>query len=175
MASQSASGGLREELRSDAGTITQSAKERLGSEIDARKGIATNQAKSLSSALDKAAGELNDSPEWLRSILQQGAQTLQRFADTVEQKDGRELTRDVQRLARENPGMFFGACALAGFAAARVLKAGAGTSGSTGSTSGANSVEPYQAGDPVGTSAMPLPGGIDPQALGSSPAGFGDV
>lgn len=172
MESQSASGGLREELRSDAGTITQSAKERLGSEIDARKGAATSQAKSLSSALDKAAGELSDSPEWLRSLLQQGAQTLQRFADTVEQKDGRELTRDVQRLARDNPGTFFGACALAGFAAARVLKAGAGTSTTT---SGATSVEPYQAGDPVGTSAMPLPGGIDPQALGSSPAGFGDV
>jgi hypothetical protein len=171
MVSQSASGGLREELRSDAGTITQSAKERLGSEIDARKGAATTQAKSISSALDAAAGELNDSPEWLRSMLQQGAQTLQRFADTIEQKDGRELTRDVQRLARENPGTFFGACALAGFAAARVLKAGAGTS----STSGATATEPYQAGDPVGTSAMPLPGGIDPQALGNDPAAFGDV
>jgi hypothetical protein len=35
---------------------------------------------------------------------------------------------DVQRIARNNPVMFWGLCAAAGFAAVRVMKAGAQTS-----------------------------------------------
>ena len=122
--SPSDGGGLREELRSDAQTVTHSAKEKLRTELDARKGTAATQAKSLSTALDKTANELSDSPDWLRSAFQQGAQTLQRFAETIERKDARQLTRDVEQLARDNPGTFLAGCALAGFAAARVLKAG---------------------------------------------------
>jgi hypothetical protein len=124
-ASQNSGAELREELRSDASTITDTAKQRLQSEVDSRKGTAAQQAKSVSSALESAADQLNDSPAWLRSTFQQGAQTLQRFADQIEQKDTRELTRDVQQLARQNPGTFLAGCAALGFAAARVLKAGA--------------------------------------------------
>jgi hypothetical protein len=116
---------LREELRSDAATVTDSAKDRLASEVDVRKGTAADQAKAVSSALDKAAGELSNSPDWLQSAFRQGAQSIQRFADTIDRKDARQLTREVQQFARQNPGTFLGACALAGFAAARVLKAGA--------------------------------------------------
>lgn len=123
--SATTSGELREELRGDAQTLTDTAKQKLHSEADARKGAAATQAKSLSSALESAAGELNESPQWLRSLFQQGAQTLQRFADTIEQKDSRQLTRDIQQLARNNPGTFLAGCAAAGFAAARVVKAGA--------------------------------------------------
>lgn len=123
--SQNDAGELRQELRSDAATVTHSAKERLRSEVDARKGEAADQAKAVSSALNKAAGELSDSPDWLRSALKQGAQGIERFAETIDRKNAGQLTRDVQRFARENPGTFLGACALAGFAAARVLKAGA--------------------------------------------------
>jgi hypothetical protein len=124
-ASQNSGAELRNELRSDASTITDTAKQRLQSEVDSRKSTAATQAKSVSSALESAADQLNDSPAWLRSAFQQGAQTLQRFADQVEQKDSRELTRDVQQLARQNPGTFLAGCAAIGFAAARVLKAGA--------------------------------------------------
>jgi hypothetical protein len=92
--------------------------------VDARKGTAAEQTRSLSSALDAAASELQDSPDWLRSAFQQGAQTLQRFANSVESKDSRELTREVQQLARDHPSTFLAGCALAGFAAARVLKSG---------------------------------------------------
>jgi hypothetical protein len=127
-------GELREELRGDARSLADSAKQRLQSEADARKGAAATQAKSVSSALAKAASELPDSPDWLRSAFMQGAQAVQRLADTVEQKDSRQLTRDIQRLAREHPGTFLAGCAAAGFAAARVLKAG--TEGATDATSG---------------------------------------
>ena len=63
--SPSDGGGLREELRSDAQTVTHSAKEKLRTELDARKGSADTQPKTLSTANDKTANEKNDTPEWL--------------------------------------------------------------------------------------------------------------
>lgn len=120
----SAGEGLGSELRQDARTIGDKAANRVMGEVDARKSDASQQARSVASALEKASGELEDSPHWLRSIFQSGSQTLQKLADTVEQKDAREIGRDVQRIARENPATFISTCALLGFAAARVMKAG---------------------------------------------------
>ena len=118
-------GGTTEELRSDAQQLGSSASNRIHSEVDARKGAAANQVKSVSSAFDKAANELdNDAPQWLKSAFEQGATQVRRFADTLEQKDSREILNDLQTLARNNPGTFLAGCAAVGFAAARVIKAG---------------------------------------------------
>jgi ElaB/YqjD/DUF883 family membrane-anchored ribosome-binding protein len=126
---------LRDELRADAQTVTDTAKERLHSEVDSRKGEAASQAKNLSSALEDAAGKLDPStPNWLKSALEQGAHAVQQLAETVEQKDSRQLVSDVQRLARDNPGTFLAGCALVGFAAARVFRAGASGVGNASST-----------------------------------------
>ncbi|MBA3576883.1 MAG: hypothetical protein H0W39_04600 [Sphingomonas sp.] len=117
--------GTTDELRSDAKELGSSAKDRVQREIDARKGNAAEQAKSVSSAIERTAGELDpDAPQWLKSAMQQGADQIQRFADTLEQKDSREIFNDVRTFARDNPATFLGACAAAGFAAARVFKAG---------------------------------------------------
>jgi ElaB/YqjD/DUF883 family membrane-anchored ribosome-binding protein len=118
--------GTASELRSDAKQLGNSAANRIHSEVDARKDTAVGQAKSVSSAIQRATGEMGqDTPDWLKSALRQGAQKIQTFADTIEQKDSRELMRDTQDFARSNPGTFLAACAAAGFAAARILKAGA--------------------------------------------------
>ena len=117
--------GAADELRSDAQQLGSSAANRLHSEVDARKGQAADQAKSVSSAMQKAAGELDQSsPEWIKSAFRQGAAQIQRFADTIEHKDSRQLIGEARQFARDNPATFLAACAAAGFAAARVLKAG---------------------------------------------------
>ncbi|GLV22918.1 hypothetical protein TomMM35A_27620 [Sphingobium sp. TomMM35A] len=118
------SGDLREELRGDAQKLTSTAAERLQSEADARKGPAVEQARSVASALNKAAEDLGSgqSPGWLKSLFEQGAQQIQRLADTVEQKDSRQLMSDLRQVARDNPTTFLAACAAAGFAASRVLR-----------------------------------------------------
>ena len=118
-------GGAGSELRSDAQQLGTTAVNRLHSEVDNRKGEAATQVKSVSSALDRAAGELDDgAPDWLKSAFRQGSQQIQRFADSIEQKDSRQLIRDVEDFARDRPAMFLAACAAAGFAAARIFKAG---------------------------------------------------
>lgn len=118
-------GGTGTELRSDAKQLGSKAADRLHSEVDSRKETAVNQAQSVSSAVRQAADGLDDSaPDWLKSAFRQGAQQIQRFADTIEQKDSRQMMTEAKDFARNNPGTFLAACAAVGFAAARVLKAG---------------------------------------------------
>src|SRR5918998_4354733 len=112
----SGAGGAAGELRSDAQQIGSKAADRLHSEVDARKDSAATQAKSVSTAIQSAAGQLDDNaPAWLRSAFQQGADQIQRFAETLEQKDSRQILNEVQSFARERPALFLGACAAAGF------------------------------------------------------------
>lgn len=136
-------GSLRDELRGDARTIKDSARTRILGEIDQRKGSAATQAKVAASALDAAAGKLDDSPEWLQTAFQSGARTLQQLAASVEQKNSTELYSDVRRLAQQNPASFLGACAVAGFAAARVLRAG---SDQSAAMQGSNGLAPQVSG-----------------------------
>ncbi len=118
--------GVAGELKSDAQHLGKTAADRVHSELDARKGTAASQAQSLSSAIDRAAGELDtNAPDWLRNAFQQGARQVQKFADTLEQKDSRQILDDINSFARDHPGTFLAGCAAAGFAAARVFKAGA--------------------------------------------------
>lgn len=113
------------ELLADAKDVGNSAVNRLHSEVDGRKGDAATQVKSLSTAIRTAGGNLDsDAPAWLKSAFEQGAQQVQKFADTLEQKNSRQLVGQVSDFARNSPGTFLAACAAAGFAAARIFKAG---------------------------------------------------
>ncbi|MDQ3080429.1 MAG: hypothetical protein M3R03_10600 [Pseudomonadota bacterium] len=117
--------GVGSEVLSDAKNVGASAVNRLHSEVDARKDDAVTQAQSVSSAIEQAADGLDpNAPQWLKSAFQQGAQQVQKFASTLDQKDSRQLVNDVSDFARNSPGTFLAACAAAGFAAARVFRAG---------------------------------------------------
>jgi hypothetical protein len=119
--------GVGNELLSDAKGVGTSAINRVHSEVDARKSDAATQVKSVSSAIGKAADGLDpNAPTWLKSAFEQGAQQVQKFAQTLEQKDSRQLVSDVSDFARGSPGTFLAACVAAGFAAARIFKAGSG-------------------------------------------------
>ena len=123
--SENQQSGMTGELRSDAHHLGSKTKDRIHSEIDSRKETAASEAKSVSSAMERTAGELGpDSPEWLKSTIRQAAAQVQRFADSIEQKDSRQIFNDVRTFARENPTTFLAVCAAAGFAAARLFKAG---------------------------------------------------
>lgn len=118
--------GVRDELVADAKGVGTSAVNRLHSELDARKGGAAGQVHAVSSTMEKAANGLEpDAPAWLKSALEQGAQHIQKLADTLEQNDSRAMVQQVNQFARNAPTTFLASCAAAGFAAARVFKAGA--------------------------------------------------
>jgi hypothetical protein len=151
---------MRSQMQSDAQRLSSTASNRLHSELDARKGTAATQARSVSSAIGQAAEGLDEgAPQWLRSAFQQGAQQAQRFADSLEQKDSRQILSDIQDIARNNPGMFIAGCAALGFAAARIFKAGAPDGGFTAESRPA--LPPVQGEEPMfrssGTDAIGSP------------------
>ena len=171
---------LHGELRAGAERVTEAATDRLQSEADIRKDELVDQAHEASGALEGAARELPErAPTWLKSALEQGAKAVGDLASAAEQKDTAELLRDVQRFARQSPEGFLAGCALLGFAASRVFKAGAGrSSGSPSPGMG----DRLAAGRPnptfyEGTNAAPLmsvtdgggtPSAVSPQAVGTS-------
>ncbi|HYW17231.1 MAG TPA: hypothetical protein VE891_13900 [Allosphingosinicella sp.] len=171
-------GGTASALRSDAQQLGSTAASRLHSEVDARKETAVNQAQSVSAAISQAAEGLDESsPDWLKSAFRQGAQQIQRLADSVEQKDSRQLMRDAQDFARNNPGTFLAACAAIGFAAARVLKAGgeqqsSRPSGETSSFGQASSFDQGQASgrNPAISQNPAFPGQAGTPSAESTPA-----
>jgi hypothetical protein len=141
-------GAVGSELRADAQHMGSSAANFLHGEADTRKGAAAEQARSASSAIQRVAGELDEgAPAWLKSTFQQSADQIQKFADALEQKDSRQLLNEVQTFARERPGAFLGACAAAGFAAARIFKAGGENTSSPNQQSNRASEPNYSAGD----------------------------
>lgn len=118
---------VADELRHDAGRLKDSVGARAKQEAEGRKGQAVHVAGSASAALNTAADDLRDNPDvpdWMASALQQAARKIQGLASHVEGRSVDELGRDLSEFARRNPGTFLAASAAAGFAAARVLRAG---------------------------------------------------
>jgi hypothetical protein len=119
--------GVGAELLKDGKSVGSSVANRLHSEVDARKSDGLAQVQAVSSALEKTAGSLDEgAPTWLKNAVEQGARQISRFAESLEQKDSRQIVNDVTDFARQSPGTFLAACAAAGFAASRLFKAGAG-------------------------------------------------
>ena len=113
------------ELKNDTKSIGNAAVNRLHTEVDSRKDDGVSQIQEVSSALKKTAHELGENaPNWLRSAIEQGAEQITKFADTLEQKDSRQLVSEVRTFAQRSPGTFLAACTAAGFAASRIFKAG---------------------------------------------------
>lgn len=120
--------GLREELGQDTAHVADTLKGRATQEAETRKVAAAGIAGSASGALGKAVDDLRDNPdapEWMAKGLQQVAQQIDRLAGDLQGRSVEDMTRDAARLARDNPGTFLAVAAAAGFAAARLLRAGA--------------------------------------------------
>lgn len=137
---------VRDELLSDAKNVGSSAVNRIHSEVDARKVDAVSQVQAVSSTIERAADGLDaNAPTWLRSALEQGAQQVKSFAETLEQNDSRQIAMQVTEFAKRSPATFLGACAAAGFAAARVFRAGSNEN----EPSQIGSVSPVQSTSPM--------------------------
>src|SRR3546814_185698 len=130
----SGASGLKEELTSDAKQLGNSAQRRVEEEAEKRKGGIASQAKSVGSALDRAASELDreDSPDWVRSLVRQTAGTVQNLADKLDNKSAGELTEEIRRFGRQQPAKIGRAHDAAGFATTRLLRAGKAASAKEG-------------------------------------------
>jgi len=170
--SNTTSGGIRAELGEDAAHLGETLKGRAAQQAETGKNAALGIAGSASGALGAAADDLRDNPdapEWMAKGLQQVARQIDRVAGDLQGRSLEDMTRDAARFARENPGTFLAAAAAAGFAAARLLRAGVDhkhhASEGTGST-GSQYAAQGEPGDgpvwPADENIMPTDTGTDP-------------
>jgi hypothetical protein len=118
---------ITDELKHDASRLKDNVGARAKQEAESRKGAAVNLAGSATSALDSAAQDLRDNPDapdWMASALQQAARSIDGFAQRIDGRSIDQLGDDVAEFARRSPGTFLAASAAAGFAAARIFRAG---------------------------------------------------
>lgn len=195
--SASTRSAVGEELSRDASQLKDTASQRIQQEADTRKGQAAQIAGSASSALNKAASELeqdNNAPDWLSSVVRQAAGSIDRLAGEIDGRSLNQLGQQLTGFARSNPGTFLAAAAAAGFAAARVLRAGVehrhhthgGESGraSDGFGGGAGTASGTSTAPNTGASAYDAPSSgattgtdsLEPRAATASPTSiYGDA
>ena len=129
--------GTAKGMASDAG-------DKVSDALDDQKAAGTERVKGISSAIRRAADELEHEIPPAATYIRRAADEIDALADAVQRRDVRQLLGDVQSLARRQPAAFLGATVLGGFAIMRILKAptaqGSNDSSSPSSAKGASLV-----------------------------------
>jgi hypothetical protein len=99
-----------------------SAKEKVESAVTQRKSLGADYIGSLARATEQAAGAFDNDLPRAAQYIRQASEQIQGVADTVRERDVREIVGDVQEFARNQPTLFFGGAVVLGFAALRFLK-----------------------------------------------------
>jgi len=171
-----------DELKGDASRLKGDVAARAKQETEDRMSQAAQLAGSASCALDTAARDLRDNPDapdWMASALQQAARSIESLAGHVEGRSIDQIGQEVAGFARRNPGTFLAAAAALGFAASRVLRAGAdkkwhdqGGRGAGGEAlrSGSGESAEWPADEYVRPTSG---GGYEPAFVGSEPGSSG--
>jgi hypothetical protein len=102
--------------------LARNAKDKLGDAATQRKSIGANYIGSLAQATGQAAHAFDNDLPTAAHYIRQASEQIQGVADTVRDRDVRELVGEVQDFARKQPTLFFGGAVILGFAALRFLK-----------------------------------------------------
>jgi hypothetical protein len=98
--------------------------------VQAARSLIGEQQQAAASGLGEFAGALrraarndNGGETTVARIAESAADNLQRFSDSLRNRDLDSLLRDAESFAKRQPVVFIGAAALVGFLAVRFLKA----------------------------------------------------
>jgi methyl-accepting chemotaxis protein len=109
--------------------MANTAKDKVEAAVSQRKSLGADYIGSLAQATGRAAHEFEAELPQAAHYIRQASEQMQGVADTVRQRDVRELVGEVQDFARRQPTLFFGGAVVLGFAALRFLKSTAPTTG----------------------------------------------
>lgn len=102
--------------------IASTAKDKVEEAVTKRKSAGADYIGSIAQATNQAADAFeNDLPQ-AAEYIRKASDQIQGVADTVRERDVRELVDEVQEFARKQPTLFFGGAILLGFAALRFFK-----------------------------------------------------
>ena len=102
--------------------LASNAKDRVEEAVTQRKSLGADYIGSLAQATGQAAHAFDNELPQAAHYIRQASEHIQGVADTVRQRDVRELVGEVQDFARKQPTLFFGGAVVLGFAALRFLK-----------------------------------------------------
>lgn len=118
-----AAGELKGEVKQEVQHLTEEAKQRGQALFEGQRRAAADEIGGMVSALRKTAHELDQEHRpSTANLVGRAAESLDRVAGTLREKDLRTLYGQVEDYARQHPGMFFGGSIIAGLLLARFLK-----------------------------------------------------
>jgi len=116
-------GGIVTEVKTVAGDMAGSVKDKAVSSVNEGKGTAAQTLGSVAGALRAAAQDLRQGEgSGLGTYADSAAAQIDKVAGYLREKDLTGLTRDTETFARRHPEVFLGGAFLAGIFAARFLK-----------------------------------------------------
>jgi ElaB/YqjD/DUF883 family membrane-anchored ribosome-binding protein len=113
-----------QQIQEKASEAKQNTRERVRQEIDTRSSRTGEQMTKTGSALRRTAQQLRgDRQEQQAKVLEAVADRTERVGRYLNQTEGEQILRDVERMARQRPWVVAGAGTVLGFLAARFTKA----------------------------------------------------
>ena len=109
--------------------MANTAKDKVEAAVSERKSLGADYIGSIAQAAGRAAHEFEADLPQAAQYIRQASEQIQGVADTVRERDMRELVGEVQDFARRQPTLFFGGAVVLGFAALRFLKSNAPNTG----------------------------------------------
>lgn len=91
-------------------------------DLQARKGSLAQEVQGIARALRGTAEHLQQENSAASGYASRAAQTVERFGQTLSDKNVSELISDLERACRDKPLLVGGVSALAGFLGSRVLR-----------------------------------------------------
>jgi methyl-accepting chemotaxis protein len=99
-----------------------SAKDKVETAVTQRKSLSADYIGSIAQAAGRVANEFDHDLPQAAQYIRNASEQIQGVADTVRERDVRELIGEVEDFARRQPTLFFGGAVILGFAALRFLK-----------------------------------------------------
>ena len=91
----------------------------VSAQMQKQSARAADSAQHAADAARQAAESLRGQEAWMAGLVEQGADRLAGFAQTLREKDLRSLLADMEDFARRQPMLFTGAAMVLGFALTR--------------------------------------------------------
>jgi hypothetical protein len=110
------------EVKAAATDMAGQAREQVEAAAMHQKSLGADYVGAIAGAMNRAAGEFETELPQAAHYIRQASDQVNGFADTIRQRDMRELAAEVQDFARQQPTLFFGGAVILGFAALRFFK-----------------------------------------------------
>jgi hypothetical protein len=111
------------EVKQEAQRLTEEAKQRSKALFEGQRRAAADEIGGMVNALRKTAHDLDtEHRASTANLVGRAADSLDRIAGTLRERDFRALIGQMEGYARQHPGVFFGGSVIAGLLLARFLK-----------------------------------------------------